>query len=77
MLNVYASSLMSLTPYLVPSFRIIIGQLAPNSSNTAGKSALEPFRSPYDDPDMDQGSQYIQAEATISNSSAGIFGIGI
>lgn len=64
MLNVYASLLTSLRPYLVPGFRVIIGQVAPNFSNTAAKPAFQPFRSPYDDPGMDQGDRYIQTEPT-------------
>lgn len=61
MLNLYASLLTSLRPYLVPDLRVSTGQLAPNSSTTAAKLAFEPLRCPYD-PGMNQEYQSIQVE---------------
>ena len=64
MLNFYASSLTSPSPYLVPGCRVITGQMAANSANRAAKPALRPFGSPDDDPAMNRGDQYIYAKPT-------------
>lgn len=62
-LSFYASLLTSLRLYLIPSYKVITGQEAPNASNTTTESTLEPFRSPYG-PATDQRHQYVQAEPT-------------
>lgn len=75
MLKFYASSLTNLRPHLVPGCKVITGQVAPNSSNSAAMPAVNPFRSSYGDPGMDQGDQYIHQQSfVISSSSAGTFG---